>query len=296
MLESCTVCPRNCRKNRLKNEEGYCRSGLKIKVSSIGPHYGEEPPISGTKGSGTVFFSNCNLRCRFCQNYQISQEGLGYFISEEELADKMLELQVQGCHNINLVSPTHFGPQILKTIIMAKGKGLAVPIVYNSNGYESLEMLKLFDGYIDIYLPDIKYSDNKMALKYSEVGDYVENNRTAIKEMFRQVGELKLDENGIAVKGMIVRHLVLPNNIAGSYESLKFLASIYPDIQISIMSQYSPCHKAIGDPDLGRKLTKEEYEKALKWADDFGFLNIFIQEMGSSENYLPDFNRRNPFE
>jgi len=266
-----------------------------LKVASIGPHHGEEPPLSGTKGSGAIFFSNCNLRCIFCQNYQISQEGIGYFISEEELADEMLKLQKIGCHNINLVSPTHFGPQILKTLTIAKEKGLKIPIVYNSNGYDSVEMLKLLEGYIDIYLPDIKYSDNQNALKYSGVKDYVEHNRAAITEMFYQIGNLVLDKDGIAQKGVIVRHLILPYDLAGSYESLKFLASLSKDIFISAMSQYYPCFRAIGHPILGRKITKEEYRKVLDWIDEFGFENVLTQEEDSADNYLPDFRKDKPF-
>jgi len=269
---------------------------LKLKIASIGSHHGEEPPLSGTKGSGTIFFSNCNLRCIFCQNYQISQEGIGYFITEEELADEMLKLQKMECHNINLVSPTHFGPQILKTLIIAKERGLKIPIVYNTNGYDSVEMLKLFEGYIDIYLPDIKYSDNQNALKYSGVKDYVEHNRAAIAEMFRQVGNLVLDKDGIAQKGVIVRHLILPEDLAGSYESLKFLASLSKDIFISAMSQYYPCFRAIGHPILGRKITKEEYRKVLDWIEEFGFENVLAQEEDSADNYLPDFRRNKPFD
>jgi putative pyruvate formate lyase activating enzyme len=266
-----------------------------LKIASIGPHHGEEPPLSGTKGSGTIFFSNCNLRCIFCQNYQISQEGIGYFISEEELADEMLKLQKIGCHNINLVSPTHFGPQILKTLTIAKEKGLKIPIVYNSNGYDSVEMLKLLEGHIDIYLPDIKYSDNKKALKYSGVKDYVEHNRAAIAEMFYQIGNLILDNKGIAERGIIVRHLILPDDLAGSYESLKFLASLSKDIWISAMSQYYPCFRAIGHPILGRKITKEEYKRVMDWIEEFGFENVLTQEEDSADNYLPDFRKNDPF-
>lgn len=264
-----------------------------LKIASIGPHFGEEPPISGTKGSGAIFFSTCNLRCVYCQNYQISQEGMGQFLSEEKLADEMLKLQELGCHNINLVSPTRL---VRKIIILAKEKGLRIPIVYNTNGYDSLETLKSLEGCVDLYLPDIKYSDNAIALKYSGIKDYVERSRAAITEMFRQVGNLILDGNDIAQKGLIVRHLVLPNNISGSYESLKFLASLSKEIWISVMSQYYPCYKAIGDAMLGRKITKSEYAQVLDWIEELGFLNVLAQEADSAENYLPDFSRRNPFE
>lgn len=293
LLESCTACPRNCRVNRLSGEKGFCRSGLKIKIASLGPHLGEEPPISGKNGSGAIFFTNCNLNCLFCQNYQISQEGLGFEITEEELAGRMLHLQKMGCHNINLVSPTHHGPQILKTLIIAKEKGLKIPIVYNSNGYDSCEMLKLFEGYVDIYLPDIKYSDNGNASKYSGVKDYVEYNRLAITEMLRQVGNLN---DGIGKRGLIVRHLVLPSDIAGSYQSLKFLASLSKDIWISVMSQYHPCYKAAGHPVVGRKITANEYNKVIDRIEDLGFENVLVQEMKSSDIFLPDFKRSDPFE
>ena len=263
-----------------------------LKIASIGLHFGEEPSISGTKGSGAIFFSNCNLCCSYCQNYQISQEGLGQFLSEEKLADEMLKLQELGCHNINLVSPTRL---VRKDIILAKEKGLRIPIVYNTNGYDSIETLKSLEGYIDIYLPDIKYSDNTIALKYSGIGNYVERSRAAIAEMFRQVGNLILDGNDIAQRGLIVRHLVLPSDLAGSYESLKFLALLSKEIWISAMSQYYPCYKAIGDPIIGRKITKEEYLKVLDWIEELGFVNVLAQEADSAENYLPDFTREKPF-
>jgi len=295
LLSPCVVCPHACQVDRLKDELGNCRSGLKLKIASVGPHFGEEPPLSGTRGSGTIFFSNCNLRCLFCQNWQISQEGVGSYITEEELAEKMLELQAMGVHNINLVSPTHFGPQILKTLIIAKNRGLHLPIVYNSGGYDSVEMLKLFEGYIDIYLPDIKYSSNEKALKFSGIKNYVEFNRAAISEMFRQVGNLKLDKEGIAKRGIIVRHLVLPFDLAGSYESLKFLASLSQQIWISLMAQYYPCHKAIEHPLLSRKITPQEYQQVLTWAEKFGFENLLTQELDSAEIYLPDFRKKRPF-
>jgi putative pyruvate formate lyase activating enzyme len=295
LLSPCVVCPRACQVDRLKNELGICRSGLRIKISSVGPHFGEEPPLSGTRGSGTIFFSNCNLRCLFCQNWQISHEGLGSYVTEEELAEKMLELQAMGVHNINLVSPTHFGPQILKALVIAKNQGLCLPIVYNSGGYDSVEMLKLFEGYIDIYLPDIKYSSNENALKFSGVKNYVVFNRAAISEMFRQVGNLELDKKGMAKRGIIVRHLVLPFDLAGSYESLKFLASLSQEIWISLMAQYYPCYKAIGHPLLGRKITPQEYQQVLTWAEEFGLKNLLTQELDSAEMYLPDFQKKKPF-
>jgi len=295
ILKSCTLCPFECKVNRIKGELGICRSGSKAIVSSCSPHHGEEPMLSGTKGSGTIFFSNCNLKCLFCQNYQISQEGLGNEVSDEQLANMMIELQNKGCHNINLVSPTHFVANILGALEIANSKGLKIPIVYNSNGYESLDTLKLFDGIIDIYLPDIKYSDNKTALRLSAAPNYVDFNRPAIKEMFRQVGDLVIDDNGIATKGMLVRMLVLPNDLNGSRDSLEFLSRISKDMWISIMAQYNPCYKAIGDPEIGRKITDEEYRQVLKWAKELELNNYLVQELESSDIFVPDFKSTDPF-
>jgi putative pyruvate formate lyase activating enzyme len=277
---------------------GFCKAKKEMEVAYIGLHSGEEPFVSGTKGSGAIFFAHCNMRCIYCQNWQISQPikyNPDWKISPEKLAEKMIELQNKGTHNINLVSPAHYAPQIIESLLIAKNKGLTIPIVYNSNGYESLETLKLLNGIIDIYLPDIKYSDNKIAEKYSKVGDYVENNRRAIVEMYKQVGILKLDDKGIAINGIIVRHLVLPNEIAGSFESLDFLASISNKITISLMAQYNPCHKAITTPLLDRKITQTEYQKVVNYALKLGFKNILIQELESSENYNPDFSKEKPF-
>jgi putative pyruvate formate lyase activating enzyme len=266
-----------------------------LKIASCGPHHGEEPPLSGTRGSGTIFFTGCNLRCVYCQNYQISQEGLGYEVSLEELAGKMLDLQAQGCHNINLVSPTQVANQIRPSLILAKEKGLKLPIVYNTNGSDAVQVLQSFEGLVDIYLPDIKYSDNENAFKYSGARDYVAKNRAAITEMYRQVGNLELDDEGIAKRGVIVRHLVLPNGIAGSYESLKFLSSLSKDIWLSIMAQYHPCFKASQFPELNRKITSAEYQQVLNWVKEFGFENVLAQELSSSDVYLPDFKKEKPF-
>ncbi|MFA4905384.1 MAG: radical SAM protein [Candidatus Margulisiibacteriota bacterium] len=266
-----------------------------IKIASLGPHLGEEPSISGTCGSGTIFFSGCNLRCVYCQNYQISQQGMGYEVRGMELADKMLDLQAKGCHNINLVSPSHVAPQVIEALKLAKARGLKIPIVYNTNGYDSPQILKMMKGWVDIYLPDIKYSSDENAFKYSGVKNYVERNRAAITEMFRQVGNLQLDENGIARWGIIVRHLVLPNDIAGSFESLKFLASLSRDIRVSIMAQYHPCHKASQYPELNRRINAAEYEKVIMWSAECGLRNILTQELESADIYMPDFNRERPF-
>lgn len=273
-----------------------CRAGLGLKVASIGPHFGEEPMISGSRGSGAIFFSNCNLACVYCQNYQISQEGKGEAISPEELAEKMIALQAQGCHNINLVSPTHYGPQVIETLLLVKQKGLKIPVVYNSNGYESVEMLQMFEGLIDIYLPDVKYADDALAFQYSGINGYVAANRAAITEMYRQVRNLEMDNDGVALKGMLVRHLVLPEDVAGTGRSLEFLASVSKDIWLSLMSQYHPRYKAAQYGSLKRKLTPEEYKRALDAAIKLGFENILGQEMESSDQYLPDFEKANPFE
>ena len=266
-----------------------------LKISSLGTHHGEEPPLSGKQGSGAVFFTGCNLRCVYCQNWQISQEGLGNAISGSDLADKMLALQDMGCHNINLVSPSQVAHQILETLKIAKARGLKIPIVYNTNGYDSFRILKMFEGYVDIYLPDIKYSSDENAYKYSGVKNYVKRNRAAIGEMFRQVGNLQLDEEGIAKRGVIVRHLVLPEDIAGSYESLKSLASLSKDIWISVMAQYHPCYKAERFPELNRRINSAEYRRVLERAEEFGLYNILAQELDSSDTYLPDFSRERPF-
>jgi putative pyruvate formate lyase activating enzyme len=280
LLESCRVCPHECGVNRLKNDKlGFCRSGLNPVISSVSPHHGEEPPLSGTKGSGTVFFANCNLRCMYCQNYPISQMGHGMERTPGELACQMLRLQEQGCHNLNLVTPTHFMPQILKALGIAKERGFGLPIVYNTSGYESIDSLRLLDGIVDIYLPDMRYSDDAVALKYSLAPRYPAINRAAVKEMFRQVGNLALDENGIAKSGLIIRHLVLPNGLSGTEGVMRFLAGeISPDVYISLMSQYFPAYKATEHREINRKITVEEYEEARRIMESYGLENGWVQE------------------
>jgi putative pyruvate formate lyase activating enzyme len=280
LLASCRVCPRECGVDRLKNDKlGFCRSGLNPIISSVCPHFGEEPPLSGAKGSGTVFFTNCNLRCVYCQNYPISQMGNGEERSPGELACQMLWLQEQGCHNLNLVTPTHFVPQILKALGIAIQRGFNLPIVYNTSGYESLETLRLLDGIVDIYLADMRYSDNAAAMKYSIAPDYQEINCAAIKEMYRQVGNLVLDEQGIAKQGLIVRHLVLPGNIAGTEGVMKFLAEeISRDVTISLMSQYFPAYRTREFNEINRKITTEEYEMAYQIMLKYGLENGWVQE------------------
>jgi len=299
-LSACDICPRKCGSNRLQGEFGYCRSGALPVVSSYCLHYGEEPVLSGTQGSGTIFFANCNLRCVFCQNYQISQNPYRqkeHVVSIKRLADIMLELQSQGCHNINLVSPTHFAPQILQALAIAVPEGLKVPLVYNTNAYDSIDTLMELDGVVDIYLPDIKYASNEMSNKYSTVPNYVKTAREAIKEMFRQAGELKADEDNIAQKGVIVRHLILPNGIAGGHESLLWLAhDVSPAITVSIMSQYHPMHNAARFPEINRRITPAEYNTVTESLEEAGLENGWVQGMESADNYLPDFEKEgHPF-
>jgi len=261
-LARCSLCPRNCQVNRLKGEEGFCRVGKNLIVCSFGPHFGEESCLVGLNGSGTIFFSFCNLHCVFCQNYTISQLGEGEVTSAEALARMMLYLQKQGCHNINLVTPTHVIAQVVSALVIAVEEGLNLPIVYNSGGYDSVKTLKLLDGIVDIYMPDLKYGSNSSAQKYSESSNYLEGAKLALKEMHRQVGNLIVEE-GVARRGLLIRHLVLPNNLAGTKELMHFLAKhISHDTFINIMDQYHPCYKAQEFPELKREITEREYFEA----------------------------------
>ena len=271
-LAKCSLCPRNCQVNRLKGEgeKGFCRVGKDLIVCSFGPHFGEESCLVGLSGSGTIFFSFCNLHCVFCQNYTISQLGEGKVITAETLAGMMLNLQKQGCHNINLVSPTHVIAQIVSALAIAVEKGLNLPIVYNSGGYDSVETLKILKGIIDIYMPDFKYGRNSSAQKYSEAPNYPEVAKLALKEMHGQVGDLAIDE-GIAQRGLLVRHLLLPEKIAGTKELMHFLATeTSPDTFVNLMDQYHPCYRAREFPELTRGITEEEYGEALKIAREEG--------------------------
>lgn len=299
ILRDCTLCPRDCHINRTKGKEGFCRSGYLPVVSSYCPHHGEEPVLSGTMGSGTIFFGNCNLRCVFCQNHQISQPAgtlNGEEVSHERLAEVMLELQEMGCHNINFVSPSHFVAQIVKSVEIAASKGLYIPLVYNSNGYDALQTLRYLDGIIDIYLPDIKYADDRYASEYSKAKDYVKHSRAAILEMKRQVGGLVVDSSGVAIKGLIIRHLVLPNDLADSEESLRFIKEeVGMETFMSVMSQYFPAHKAGRYPLLSRPVREREYEMVLEWLDKFGLENGWVQDYSSKDYYCPDFEREQPF-
>lgn len=286
MLESCAICPRKCKINRLKNETGFCKTGLLPKVCSFMAHHGEEPPISGKRGSGTIFFSHCNMRCLYCQNYEFSQLGQGKEVEFEELADIMLQLQGAGCHNINLVTPTHIMPQILKSLEIAISKGLNLPIVYNTGGYELAHIIKLLDGIVDIYLPDMRYGNPEAAEKYSSCSDYPLYNREAVKEMHRQVGIAKIDQEGIITRGLIIRHLVLPNNLAGTDKVMEFIAkNLSPDTYISLMSQYIPYYKALKEKELSRRITPEEYDAAKNLMHDCGLYNGWIQESYGLERF-----------
>jgi putative pyruvate formate lyase activating enzyme len=266
-LESCDLCPRTCGPNRLENEIGFCRTGRQAIVSSYGPHFGEEPPLVGSRGSGTIFFAGCNMGCIFCQNYDISQLMHGSSATAEQIADAMLELQTRGCHNINFVSPSHVVAQILEAVALAQERGLRIPLVYNSGGYDSVKTLKLLDGIIDIYMPDAKYSSDKIAMELSRAPKYPEVMKAALKEMHRQVGDLELDENGVAVRGMIIRHLVLPNGLAGTQEIMRFIArELSTDSYVNVMAQYHPVYKAYEHSLINRSITRTEYLEALDMA------------------------------
>ena len=297
-LSNCICCPRNCGVNRIAGKLAVCKVGAEIRISHAGLHFGEEPPISGTKGSGTIFFAGCNLRCVFCQNYQISQEFKLHStrtLTVDELADEMLRLQSEGAHNINFVSPSHMIFQMADAIIAAKEKGLVIPIVYNTNGYDFVDALRQIRGLVDIYLPDIKYMDNALGKRYSAVLDYEEIIPGVLREMLDQVGHLQMDDDGIAMRGLLVRHLVLPGQLDNTRACLRFLADLSPDIFVSIMSQYSPLHKASKYPEINRTLTEAEYDEITEYALDLGLKNAFVQEIESQTECLPDFAQANPF-
>jgi putative pyruvate formate lyase activating enzyme len=262
-LASCDLCAQECRVDR-RTERGVCRTGMLAAVSSYGPHHGEEAPLSGWRGSGTIFITHCNMKCQFCQNYDISQLGAGHETTTEELAAMMLELQEMGCHNINFVSPCHVVAQILAGVAMAAQAGLRLPLVYNTGGYDSPAALRLLDGVIDIYMPDLKYADARVALKLSKARNYPAVNRAAVKEMHRQVGDLALDEHGLAQRGLLVRHLVMPHGLAGTPEIAKFLADeISRETYLNVMAQYHPAFKAGEHPSLNRRITPSEYAEAV---------------------------------
>jgi putative pyruvate formate lyase activating enzyme len=300
-LVACDLCPHVCGVNRLKDERGFCHSGCRPVVATVCAHTGEEPALSGSKGSGAIFFGNCNMRCVYCQNFQISQNYAGQAANEvdcETLAKQMLHLQDDlKCHNINLVSPSHFVPQIVRALAAAVPLGLHLPLVYNTGGYDSLDTLIMLEGIVDIYLPDIRYASAETGLKYSGVRDYPVFNRAAIREMYRQVCNLEVDDNEVAMRGLIVRHLILPEKLAGSHDSLTWLArEVSVDVTISLMSQYYPCHLAKGITGLSRTITYDEYSEVVDLLHELGLENGWLQEMDAPANYLPDFEREgHPF-
>jgi len=275
ILSSCRLCPRKCRVNRLKGEKGFCKTGRNAVVSSYGPHFGEEKVLAGRFGSGTIFFTHCNMACVFCQNYDISQLGKDKETTALELANMMLELQRMGCHNINLVSPTHCVAQILEALLIAFEEGLKIPIVYNTGGYDSVDTLKLLDGIVDIYMPDIKYGDDETGNRYSQVPDYFTVAKEAVKEMHRQVGDLKRDDKGLAAKGLLVRHLVLPNDLAGTEKVMEFLArEISTETFVNIKDQYCPLYMARQYSELSRSVNRAEFQRAVEIARKHGIHRI----------------------
>ncbi|HHW92471.1 MAG TPA: radical SAM protein [Firmicutes bacterium] len=274
----CVLCPRHCRALRFQNSGaalGVCKTKDKACVASVGPHFGEEPPLVGTGGSGTIFFSYCNLKCIYCQNYSLAHLGEGREVSDEELGEMMLRVQALGCHNVNLVSPTHVVPNILAAVKLAAERGLIIPLVYNTGGYDSLETIRLLEGIVDIYMPDMKYGEGGVSAEFSLAPDYPEMNFVAVKEMHRQVGELVLDERGVAVRGLLVRHLVLPGSLAGTEKVLQFIAEeISRDSYVNVMGQYRPHYQAAGHPVLGRRITAREYREALALAAKLGLTRV----------------------
>jgi putative pyruvate formate lyase activating enzyme len=276
IFRSCHLCPRGCGINRLDGKTGICSSTARLKIAAHHPHFGEERPLVGSGGSGTIFFSNCNLLCCFCQNWEINHRGDGRYVHHDDLADRMLSLQRQGCHNINLVTPTHVAPHIVKALRLAIPKGLRLPLVYNTGGYDSLEVIRKLDGVVDIYLPDFKYQDGSMAAKYSsDASDYPEIAAGVIKEMHRQVGELQNDARGVARRGLIIRHLVMPENIAGTDRFVEWVArELTPATRVNIMAQYHPEHRAFKNPEISRRITTEEWKQAIAWARSAGLVHI----------------------
>ena len=280
LLESCQVCPHCCHVDRLAGERGKCRTGARAIVSSYGPHFGEEAPLVGASGSGTIFFTNCNLKCVFCQNYSISQLGEGREVTGADLAGVMLHLQHRGCHNINLVSPTHVVPQILEALELAAGQGLSVPLVYNSGGYDAVETLALLDGVVDIYMPDVKFYDDRTAARFLKAPDYGSRTREALKAMHSQVGDLQIGPGGIALRGLLIRHLVLPEGLAGTGQWAAWIArELSPDTYVNIMDQYRPCFAAVGDKQIGRRLGEVEYRSAVQEARAAGLRGRGFERM-----------------
>jgi putative pyruvate formate lyase activating enzyme len=282
IMESCKLCPRQCCVNRLKGNEGFCHASSKLEIASFHPHFGEERPLVGKGGSGTVFFSNCGLRCVFCINWDISWEGRGEPKTVEDLAGMMIALQAKGCHNINVVTPTHYSPHIVRALDLAAARGLRLPVVYNTCGWERLEILERLDGVVDIYLPDFKYSDGRMAAKYSSAAEtYPETTKAALLEMHRQVGLARPSGDGLMYRGLMIRHLVMPNDVGGTRGVLEWIGKNLPkDTYVNIMSQYTPVYRAFDYPDIARKITRDEYAQAVAWAKDAGLTNLDLQGYG----------------
>ena len=305
LLYSCKVCPLDCGNNRIENELARCYSGRLPIVSSYTPHFGEEPCLVGAHGAGNIFFGNCNLRCVYCQNYQISQahkEQIRNEVTHERLAEMMLELQARGCHNINFVSPTHFVPQMARSILLAARNGLSLPIVYNTNAYDSVEVLRLLDGIVDVYLPDLKYAENEAGYEYSKVRNYTDHARRAVREMYRQTGDnLTFDSDGLLKRGLVIRLLVLPNDMAGVRESLEWIRdALSPRVAVSMMAQYYATNRAAADARytlLSRRITESEWLRSLSMLDELGMEEGWMQEYdGASHYYRPDFtDRETPF-
>lgn len=296
-LSDCTLCPRRCGANRLSNEKGWCRTGRHAVVASCIPHLGEEPPISGRHGSGTIFFTHCNLACDFCQNADISQSGTGREMPPEELAAAMLALQAKGCHNINFVTPSHVAPQIMEALLLAVEGGLTVPLVWNSSGYDGPVTLALLDGIVDVYMPDFKYGGNQAAERYSGAPDYADRAREALRIMYNQVGGLILDDRGVAVSGLLVRHLVLPGDLSNTHACLDFLADrLGRSMGLSLMSQYHPAHRAKAIPELARTVDPKTYAAAVAHASALDFKHAWMQGLESVAEWLPDFNEEDPFQ
>ncbi len=292
IISSCELCPRNCHVDRSKGELGFCGAGTRVKVAKISLHHWEEPPISGENGSGTVFFTGCNLKCSFCQNYRISQEGVGLEMDIDDLAEKFLYLQYNGAHNINLVTPVHYVPQIAAAIKMAKLMGLTVPIVYNTSSYEKVETLKMLEGLIDVYLPDLKCVSPELGRLYFNAPNYFAFASSAILEMIRQIGPVITDDRGIIKSGVIVRHLILPDGVHDSFRCLEWAREYLPTgVYVSLMAQYIPYYHAFQRPELSRKITREEYEIVVSKMEELEFEDGFVQGLESAtDEYVPDFN------
>ncbi|MEG2459967.1 MAG: radical SAM protein [Clostridia bacterium] len=292
LLEKCQMCPHSCKVNRLSGKLGRCKATANVKVALASLHYFEEPCISGDKGSGTIFFSACNLNCVFCQNSEISQNGLGKELSLQKLADVFLKMQSMGAHNINLVTPTIWIYQIIESIKIAKKGGLVIPIIYNSNGYENVESLKMLEGYIDVYLPDLKYAEDDLGARYSNVPNYFSTAKACILEMYRQVGSPVIGDSGIIQRGLIIRHLVLPSHVSNTKKCLKWIKdNLSSEVYVSVMAQYFPTYKAKDFPEICRKLSKEEYSEVMEYVEELDIQNGYMQELGEhEEEYVPVFN------